>query len=192
MNEVKLQAGDVLVNVNHKKDIWARIRRWATGPYSHVFLYMGKLGLLVYLRQGRLLRFPMLFESNGRGVALQSLSNRYSQEVVVMRLKPEYQGKVPRVLTEAVKLASDEKARYDYFCIVKFILPRIICEKLRLSMPLKYQRNTAMICSECVAEIFWRAGVEIVPKNIVSLPSSFVETDLLTRVWEGELSIDLL
>ena len=192
MNELKLQLCDILVTVNYKKDLWSRIRRCAVGPHSHVFLYMGKVRLVVHRRQGRKLRFPFLFESNGRGVVLQALSNRYSQEVVVMRLKPEYQKKIPRVLTEAIKLASDEKARYDYWCITRHIIPRIICSKLGLPIPLKYHRNEQQICSECIAEVFWRSNIKILPRDVVPLPGDFTSSSLLTNVWEGLLTADLV
>ncbi|GAJ16420.1 unnamed protein product, partial [marine sediment metagenome] len=40
-------------------------------------------------------------------------------------------------LEEAIKLASDPQSYYDYLCIVKFAIPRLIFEKLGLPMPLK-------------------------------------------------------
>lgn len=134
----------------------------------------------------------MLFESNGRGAILQNLSNRYGQEVVVLRLKPEYQKKIPRVLTEAVKLASDPQAHYDYSIIALHIIPKVILEKLHLPIPLKYQRDEKMICSEAVLEVFLRAKVPVLPKDVVPLPGSFVESDLLAEVGQGILSEDWL
>jgi len=176
---MKLEPADVLVNINSGTDLWARLRRWAVGKYSHCFLYMGKWG-----------KTPMLFESNGRGVVLQSLSNRYGQEVVVMRLKRVFDNK--SVIDEAKKLASDPQAYYDYSCLIWHIVPRVIFEKLGLNPPLKYQRNFAMVCSECIAEVFWRSGIEILPKNVVPFPGDFVSSPLLDKVWEGSLSNDLV
>lgn len=189
MIEFKLQPCDILVNVNYKKDPWSRIRRWAVGPYPHVLLYMGELRIVVHRRQGGFLRFPLLFESNGRGVVLQALSNRYGQAVVVMRLKPEYRKKVLRVLTEAVKLASAPQSFYDYSVIALHIIPKVILEKLHLPVPLKYQRDERMICSEAVLEVFLRAKVPVLPQSIVPLPGDFVtDSSLLELVWSGELS----
>ena len=187
-----LNPGDILVNLNHRKDPISTIKRWAGGPCEHVFMYLGKVRLIVDPKQNMTLRFPLLFESNGRGVVIQALSNRYRQEVVVLRLKSEFdRRRIPRVLREAVKLASAPNSYYDFFAIARFVLPRLICEKLGLPLPLKYQRNPAMLCSEACAEIFWRAGLtDIVSRDIVPLPSSFVESSLLIRVWEGELSLD--
>jgi hypothetical protein len=115
MNTFKLEPVDILVNVNDRQGPLSTIERWAVGPYSHVFMYMGQIEILV---GNVILRHPMLFESNGRGVVIQSLSNRYGQKVVVMRLKSEFdRRRIPLVLEEAIKLASDPQAYYDYYCM---------------------------------------------------------------------------
>ncbi|GAI73398.1 unnamed protein product, partial [marine sediment metagenome] len=156
--ELELEPGDILVNVNDRNDPYSVVKRWAVGPYEHVFMYLGKVGILVNRQQRRILRFPMLFESNGRGVVIQSLSNRYGQKVVVMRLKSEHdRRRIPRILEEGVKLASDAQSNYDYLCIIRFVLPRIIFEKLQLPMPLSWHRDDRQICSEAVYEVFHRA-----------------------------------
>ena len=190
---MKLYPCDILVNVNDRKDPFSRIKRWAmSSPYSHVFMYLGKVRIIVDPKQNVTLRFPLLFESNGRGVVIQALSNRYGQPVIVMRLKSEYQGKIPRALKEALKLASNPQSYYDYLCIVRFVLPRLICEKLMLPMPLAWQRNPWHICSEAVFEAFYRAKlVGILPPNIVPLPGDFVtDSLLLEQVLSGKLSSD--
>jgi len=193
MDNFKLEPADILVNVNDRNDPFSRMKRWLAGPYEHVFLYMGKLGLLVNRRQRRILRFPMLFESYGRGVCLRSLSERYGQEVVVLRLISE-QSKIPRVLEEAIKLASDSQSYYDYLCIVRFAIPRLICEKLGLPMPLKYHRDPWHICSEAVNEVFIRGGIpDLLYLEGVPLPGDFVTDSLLLKeAWAGSLSEELV
>jgi len=175
--DFSLEAADTLVNVNSGTGFLARVKRWAVGEYSHVFKYMGKWD-----------GTPMLFESNGRGVVLQSLSNRYGQEVVVMRLKPEHREKIPAILNEAKRLASDPQAYYDYTAIILHIIPRILFEKLRLPIPLKYQRDEKMICSEAEAETYWRSGLEAVSQKEEPLPGDFTESPLLEKAWQGTLS----
>ena len=194
MNNFKLEPGDILVNVNRRNDPFSKVKRWLAGPHEHVFFYMGQLGLLVNLSQRRILRFAMLFESYGRGACLRSLSERYGQEVVVMRLKAEADRKrIPRVLEEAIKLASDNQAYYDYLCIVRFAIPRLICEKLGLPMPLKYHRDPWHICSEAVAEVFIRGGLDLLYLEDVPLPGDFVtESLLVNEVWAGSLSEELV
>ncbi|GAI81398.1 unnamed protein product [marine sediment metagenome] len=195
MNKFKLDWGDILVNVNGRHDPFSTIKRCAAGPYEHVFLYMGMLGLIGSPRQSRLIRVPMLFESNGRGVVLRSLVERYGEEVVVMRLKSEHdRRRIPHVVTEAITLASDFHAYYDYLCIVRWVLPRIIREKLHLPIPVAWQRDEWQICSEAVYEVFYRAKlVDILPSRRVPLPGDFVtDSLLLEEVWRGPLSEELV
>ena len=192
MNQFKFLAGDILVTINEGKSLFDYIKRWAlSSPYSHVFLYMGEMRIAV---NGILLSHPMLFESSGRGVVLQSLSNRYSQKVVVLRLKSEHdRRRIPFILEEAIKLASDSKSFYDYLCIVRFAIPRLICQKLGIPMPLTWHRDEFQICSEAVFEVLYRAKlVDILPESVVPLPGDFVTSLLLDEVWRGKLSEELV
>lgn len=191
MTQFKLEPADILVNVNDRHDPFSIVKRWAIGPYEHVFMYLGKVGIFLNRRQGRILRFPMLFESNGRGVVIQSLSNHYGQKVVVMRLIAEHdRRRIPRVLEEAVKLASSPQSYYDYSSIPLHVIPRILNEKFGIPLPLKYHRDEKQICSEAVNEIFIRGGLpELLYLQDIPLPSDFVtESILLEEVWRGTLS----
>ena len=191
LSNFQLQTGDLLVNINRGNDLWSRIRRWAVGRYLHCFLYMGVVRLGATRYRACAGRLPMIFESYGRGASLRMLSERYGQDVVVMRLKPQYRRRIPKVLREAIKLASDPQAYFDYICAVKYIIPRIIWEKLHLpldKMPLSWQRDARQICSEAVLEVFLRAGVPVLPDDVVPLPGDFVDSDLLEEVGQGELS----
>ena len=182
--EFKLQPGDILVNVNTGNDIWSKLKRWGVGEYSHVFMYLGTWTIGRYIME-----IPLLFESNGRGVTLRSLSERYGEEVVVMRLKPEFREKIIAILNEAILLASDLQAVYDYTCIPVHIIPRILHEKFGMPLALKYQRDEQMVCSEACCECFWRAGILVLPQNVVPLPGDFVElSSILNEVNRGELS----
>ena len=196
MNSFKLEAGDVLVNVNKRNDPLSVVKRWAIGPYEHVFMYMGRLGLLREGHSSDMWNVSMLFESNGRGVVLQSLSNRYGQEVVVMRLKSEHDRKrIPQVLDEAIKLASEPQSYYDYLCIMRFVLPRILRERLGLPLPLAWHRDAFQICSEAVFEVFYRAGLVdiLLPYCTPPLPGDFItDSALLEKVWAGILSQELV
>ena len=186
IEKFKLEPVDILVTVNDRNDPFSRLKRWSVGPYDHVFMYLGQMAILT---DNVMLRHPMLFESNGRGVVLQSLSNRFGQKVVVMRLKSEYdRRRIPIILQEGIQLASDSQAYYDYYVIAKFVLPMLIFKKLGLPIPLRYQRDLLMICSEACAEICWRAGVPVLPENVVPLPGDFVSSPLLEEVQRGILS----
>ncbi|MBA7693809.1 hypothetical protein ES703_102398 [subsurface metagenome] len=196
MNDFKLEPVDILVTVNKRKDPISRVKRWFVGPFDHVLMYMGRVRIVVHRRQGHILRFPLLFESNGRGVVIQSLSNRFGQEVVVLRLKSEHDRKrIPRVLKEAIKLASDAQARYDYACIPLHIIPRLLHEKFGMPIPLKYHRNEERVCSEAVFEVFHRANLFeiLLPYCTPPLPGDFVtDSALLELVWAGRLSEEIV
>jgi hypothetical protein len=192
---IKLKQADILVNINDRNDLLSTAKRWAVGPYEHVFLYMGQLGLFSTWVQRQLIQVPMIFESNGRGVMLRSLSSRYGEKVVVMRLKSEHdRRRIPDVLIEAIRLASDFQSYYDYLCIFRSVLPRIISEKLHLPVPLAWQRDDRQICSEAVFEVFYRAKlIDILRRDVVPLPGDFVTgSPLLEEVWSGELSEKLI
>lgn len=190
--DFKLQNCDVLVNINDRRDPFSSFKRWAMGnPYEHVFIYLGRMKLDL----GQVAwRIPMLFESDGDGAVIESLVTRYGQKVVVMRLKSEFDAKrIDEVVEQAVKLAYDTKADYDYRCITRFVLPRLICQKLGLPVPLKYHRDRMMICSEAVFEIFYRAKlVDILRAYCVPpMPGDFVtDSLLLEEVHRGILAGD--
>ena len=194
MNNFKLEPADILVTVNNRKDPISVIKRWALGSrFDHVFMFLGEVRIITSPSQHKTLRFPLLFESNGRGVVLQSLSNRYGQEVVVLRLKKGYQQGIPKVLKEAVKLASNPQSYYDYYAILRFAIPRLICEKLRIPFPLRYQRDLWHLCSEVCAEVFWRAKLKVLPRNIIPLPGDFVtDSPLFWQPWTGVLLGDMV
>jgi hypothetical protein len=187
MNTFKLEPVDILVTINDRQDPFSMAKRWCVGPYDHVFLYLGQMSILV---DSILLRHPFLFESNGRGVVIQSLSNRYGQKVVVMRLKSEFdRRRIPLVLEEAIKLASDPQAYYDYYCIPLNIVPRILHDRLGLPVPVKYHRDERDVCSEACAEVCWRAMVLVLPEGAIPLPGDFVTgSPLLEEVRRGTLS----
>ncbi|MDO9579696.1 MAG: hypothetical protein Q7J06_03885 [Bacteroidales bacterium] len=192
--QFKLQPADILVNVNDRDDCLSRIKRWGVGPYSHVFLYLGQVGLYAYHKQPHLLRVPMLFESSGRGVCLRQLSERYGEKVVVMRLISEHdRRRIPYVLRAAIDLASDESARYDYWCIPLNIIPRVFHEKFGMPIPVKYHRNEWHVCSEAVNEVFIRGRLPDIlgPLCTPPLPGDFVtDSSLLEEVQRGELSAE--
>ena len=192
IEQFKLQQCDVVVNVNDRDDCLSRIKRWGVGPYSHVFLYLGQVGLYAYHKQPHLLRVPMLFESSGRGVCLRQLSERYGEKAVVMRLISEHdRRRIPYVLSAAIDLASDESARYDFICIPLNIIPRVFHEKFGMPIAVKYHRNEWHVCSEAVNEVFIRGRLPDIlgPLCTPPLPGDFVvDSPLLDEVYRGILS----
>lgn len=190
----KLEPADVLVNINNRSNPYSIIKHLVIGPYDHIFMYMGQMGILA---SGVLLRHHMLFESNGRGVIIQSLSNRYGQEVVVLRLKSAFdrRRRILQVLEEAIRLVSEPQSYYDYYAIIKWVLPRILREKLHLPIPLAWHRDARQICSEAVFEVFYRAGLLNIlkPNCLPPMPGDFItDSSLLSVIGKVVLSEEVI
>lgn len=176
----KLQPTDILVDVNESTAIKSVIERWALGnPYTHVRMYFGHGEATMNPPITPMFRFihPMFYESVGRGVIFTDVRDSFGRKVEVMRLSEDiidYPVLVDRVLNSAWKIATDDQSKYDYMCIPNYIVIRLICEKLHIPLPLKYHRNPYMICSEAVAEVFWRSGIDVLPQSVLPLPGDFV------------------
>jgi hypothetical protein len=187
-----LQPCDIILFINDKNDLLSRFSRWAIGPYSHVAMYLGKF-----------FNVPLVYESRGRGVVVASLLGQTGNPVAVMRsvLPPtslEVKGSTVlagclEMRLTAFSIAADEKSFYDYTAIVRFCVPYILKRKFPWLPynPPKYKRDKFMICSEAVAEVFWRNDIEIVPKNVVPLPGDFAISPFLRYVGQGKLMEDI-
>lgn len=175
----RLEMGDILVYVDEGTGFTSSVSRWAIGRYNHVSMYLGEA-------MGGV---PFIYESNGRGVSIVSLQYQTGRLVTVLRPEIEMQ----TTSSEAIKIASDPKSYYDYFAYVHNCLPRVLKEKFPwLPIPSQYHRDDAMICSEAVAEAFWRAGIDILPQDVIPLPGDFVKSLILDPVYEGRLLEDIL
>jgi len=178
----KPEIGDIFVYVDEGKGFTSTISRWAIGRYNHVSMYIGKAFGDI----------PFIYESNGRGVSIVSLQHQTGRLVTVMR--PQLTDPIKQIIIyHAMFIASEKKSYYDYLSYVHFCLPRVLKEKFPfLPIPSLYYRDDQMICSEAVAECYWRVGIDILPQDIVPLPGDFVESLILDPVYEGRLLEDIL
>ena len=192
---MKLQTCDVLLFRNDKNDPLSKFSRWAIGPYSHVAMYLGKF-----------FNVPFVYESRGRGAYIASLLPQTGAPVAVMR-PLFHMMKLPdalcspktfvplkeQLIKTAFEIAADEKSFYDYFCIVYSCIPRVLKEKFPwLPLPVKYHRDIFLICSEAVAEVFWRNEVQVICKDVVPLPYDFALSPFLQYVGQGKLMEDIM
>ena len=182
MSKFKVEPCDVFLHVVEGDSLFSKLERWAVGNFNHVSMFIGEAFGDV----------PFLVESDGRGAVIQSLQQKTGQLVWVMR--PGIATADKKILiSEAIKLASDDNAYYDYLAIVRSCIPRVLWEKFPfLPIPPEYIRDQMMICSEAIAEIFWRSGFDILPKDIVPLPRDFEVNFLLTPVARGRIMEDIL
>ena len=174
----KLQPLDILVFEIVTNSLWDRIERWGLGnPYGHVGMYLGG-------------PFQDFYESAARGVLITNIQWQFGKTCMVMRPKPEViDDSGPTLINIAHEIEGTYDAYYGYEDILWFVIPRLILGKLGLPIPLKYHREVHMICSEAVAEVFWRVNMKVLPMDIVPLPGDFINSPILDRVWEGPLSL---
>ena len=174
---MKLEPCDVLLFINEGTDIFSKISRWGAGRYSHVSLYLGDFAVD---------NFHLVFESNLRGASLVTLESESGRLVKVMRSSWISEGQKQLIISRAVELASEERAFYDYPIIILSVIPRILKTKFPfLPIPVSYCRDMKVICSEGVAECFWRAYLPVLSKDIVPLPIDFETSPILEPVYEG-------
>lgn len=214
---MKLQPCDIILWINEKNDPINKLSRWAIGKYCHVAMYLGKFP---FVADNTVFTIPLVYESRGRGVYIASLLAQTGMPTAVMRpasLDPEeYPIRVNRetlesmlqtirhgLLSIAFELAADEKHFYDYLAIVHSVLPRVIAEKLPwLPLPVKYHRDIFFICSEAVAEVWWRNNTLILPDDwqdadgihagSIPLPGDFAKSPILKYMGKGKLMEDIV
>jgi hypothetical protein len=180
----KLETCDVFLFVNESKGWTQDISRWGIGKYGHAAMYVGFADFGLHTT-------PFLFESTGRGCALHSLYHHFGELLLLMRPQVDWASK-QQLIANAIDLSNDPQAYYDYFTIAESCIPRVLKTKFPwLPIPVKYHRDRLMICSEAVAECFWRAGIEVLPEDIVPLPGDFVESLALDPVCQGRLLVDI-
>lgn len=177
MNLIELKPCDVLVCINDRQDTFSKVKRWAMGRYEHVEMYLGV----------EFADIPILIESDNRGVVIQNVAHQDGRHVRAMR-----PGSIQKLIRKAVEIASDSKSYYDWFGLIRFAAVRVLREKFGKKYPLtyRYKRDPKMICSEAVAEIFWRNDIDVLPTDLTPVPADFAdESDTLSFVAEGKLVI---
>ena len=181
-NFIELEPCDVLVCINDRKDMFSKIKRWAMGRYEHVEMYLGI----------EFTDIPLLVESDNRGVVIQNVAHQGGRHVRVMR--PDYLTKkqTKTIIRKAVEIASNSKSSYDWIGLIRFAGLRVLRNKFGIKRPItyKYKRDPKMICSEAIAEMFWRSDINILPTYLTPIPEDFSrESHVLCTVNEGNLVI---
>jgi len=168
----KLQPCDVLLFYNEYTDVWNKIYRWGLeSPYTHVLMYLGQWAIS-RPSTGSEVTIPMIYESVGRGVITRPPFSYVGDKMMILR---PYINDTQReqIVNNALDIAFALNSYYDYLTFGNLAVI-LALQKLHLHIPLAYQRNSSMICTECVAEPFWRAGLYPVSPNRAPIPSDFL------------------
>jgi len=181
---IQLEPGDVLLFPVHGWGVLYPVVR-ALVKYDHAAIYYTetKHGL------------PLLIESIGRGVLIRSLYCYSGQQVLVRRHADSTTNPVigESAAKAAEHLADNPNSFYDYFAIPRFVLPKLIYNKLGRILPARissllwfmehtYHRNRLFICSELVAQAYNDAGYPIVDMATIPLPDDLAASDRLATV----------
>ncbi len=171
--------------------LYDRLLKWALGsPFTHTFLYWTetKRGL------------PLIIESVGKGVVIHPLYLYRGRHLRLMRVNPERyplsSSNIPSPFTTGIGNAAAEAAEhiadrpdsyYDYAGIFRFVLPRLLWQKLVGGRPPRerYRQNRHYLCSELVAHAYENAGYPLLPKDVVPLPGDFASSPFLEVIWDG-------
>lgn len=161
------QPGDILL-LHGGDSPFDRLEKWAlSSPFVHCMIYWmeTKRGL------------SLIIESVGKGVVIRPLLHYEGRKLRWLRHRDSDAG--PRAAKAAERIADRADSFYDYRAITRWVLPRLICQKLGLPMPLSWHRNRYFLCSELVAEAYLEAGYPLVPDDTVPLPGDFAESPKL-------------
>lgn len=186
MNGFKLKPCDILLHETEGNGFIPSFSRWAIGPWGHVSMFIGDCTIDGFDK------VPLVFQSIGKGAGLYSLESMTGELVLVMRplIWPEQK---QLVITNAIEIASCPKSYYDYPGIIRYCLPRVLHEKFPwLPIVIVYYRGLTLICSEAVAECYWRALILILSQAIIPLPGDFLKSSILVRVYYGRLMQDIV
>lgn len=177
---------DILITVNTKQDLFSKFKRWLMGPYDHVGVYLGPMGISEVPEL-----FPAVFESVGRGILIRDMRSWRGTTVVQMQLSASDLAEHERdILIGAIAMASEYGAYYDYPAIIKWAIPRIIMQKLKIPIPQTWKRDERHICSEAVYTLYDAAGVSFFPDTQIPLPEDFVKSPELFEADRGILKFD--
>ena len=186
-NEIDLQPGDVLL---FPVSGWGILRLLVSLliRYGHVATY--------YTETKRGL--PLIIESIGRGVLIRSLYAYDGVTITVMRPVQD-DGLGQRAAREAEGLADNPGSWYGYFDIPRYVLPKLLLNKLGRLLPravriwlnvlaATYRENHVYICSELVADAYAHAGHPLVSSRTIPLPDDLAESPALRLVGTFKVS----
>jgi hypothetical protein len=138
------QPGDVILFETQAKGLYRKLKVWLLeSPYDHVAIFYD------YTKKG----LPLVAESVGRGASIRSLYASKGRKVTVLRHanRRVAQG----AATRAESLCDNPESWYDYYSIVRFVVPHLIWHKFTgRNMNIGYKRNAVYICSELADEAY--------------------------------------
>lgn len=170
---MKLQPCDVLVEYDGDgKNLF----RWVLGNRrTHVTMYAGS---------------GKIAESISTGPQYTNADSKYGWRMTVVRF-PLTESEATTVLAEAINIINKEKAPYGWSDLPGEAQHLLVRKFLGIDVSYFYIRDKMYICSEFVAECFWRAKVKGFPLTTSKrpLPEHFLIPEFI--VADGKLGVDI-
>lgn len=158
-----LRPGDILVFEDQARGLWGAVKRWALGAtygysWGHVSVYAGA---------------GEQIESVGRGASQTTLQP--GRLTAVLRHSCYNADMGARLLAEARKIRDSGGAWYDYGCIPRYVIPRLLFHKLTGGrFGFGWRRNSIFICSELGEEVYFKSGYQLWDNlDVPPLPDDF-------------------
>lgn len=143
---MELNSGDVICFISPGKSFTDKLFTWALdSDVTHVGMYYGE-------EDG----VRLVYESTQDGVNLNDLDDYDGRDIVVVRVNGVNGRKFKRTM---MVIQSDPECQYGWDDIFASLIPYLICKKLGLKPLTRFLRNKLMVCSNAVAEVFWRNGL---------------------------------
>jgi cell wall-associated NlpC family hydrolase len=112
-----LRPGDILVFEDQARGLWGALKQWALGKtYGHSWGHVA-----VYVGAGEII------ESVGRGVCENDLTG--GRLTAVLRHSCYNADMGARLVAEAKRVKNAGGSWYDYFCIPRYVIPRLLFHK---------------------------------------------------------------
>jgi hypothetical protein len=149
------QPGDVILFKHSEKGLFRKIKEWLLeSPWGHVSIFWGiatptadELIMPWEVKDDKLI--PLQVEAIGRGTLKTDLRNESGRYIKVLRHPSA--GIARNAVLKAGVFARQGKRWYDYWCIIRYVLPFLITRRLfGIECGFGYQHNDKFICSEQV------------------------------------------
>lgn len=190
---IQLKPCDILLYVQEGKSLPAVLVRWAAGRYHHASLYIGGDFGQIPSSPGQP-PIPLIAESAGRGARFTNLSAHTGRLVTVLRPQLNHSRTDKwAIIAQAIMLVSKPTSYYDFLTIARSFIPRLLWQRFPF-LPINpyYVRDSMFICTELVAECFWRVCIDVLPENVCPMPKDFLDSKWLVKQGEGRIMQDVM
>lgn len=151
------QPGDVIQFADTSTGLWGLLKRWLLYEgekviWGHVSIFWGAATstadelIMPWMAKDHNL-IPLQVEAIDRGVLKTDLRNQRGRYIRVLR-HPDFNVARKAVL-KAGCFARQGKRWYDYWCILRYVFPYLLCRRLfDVTWGFGYKHNEKFICSE--------------------------------------------